>query len=110
MAEATLSFEERVNLMSEQETRRIVEQKLRNFDPNNMPVFLLDLKAAQESVNMKPTFFDDYVRNEPEIKLIERHPINKETGEVSKKPFWLPSEFEQAIKAISKRWELKINM
>lgn len=106
----TLSFEERVNKMSAEETRRIVEQKLKNFDPTKMPVFLLSLEAAQESVNMKTSFFDEYVRDEPEMKLIERHPIIKETGEPSKKPFWLPEEFEQAIKSIVNRWELKINM
>ncbi|WP_047999386.1 hypothetical protein [Lactiplantibacillus herbarum] len=55
---------------------------------------LVDRAAAFEILCMSRSYFDTYVKGQPQVKLIERHIPN------SAKTFYEPNELKQAVLSI----------
>lgn len=101
MQNVEVPFAEHIDDLAKHEIRSYIEANAPKYDS----YFLVDIDTAQKLLCMKSSMFYKYIRNRPEIRAIERYPVDPATGIAStKKPYFRPDELKQAAKQIFDNW------
>lgn len=101
MQNAEVPFAEHIDDLAREEIQSYIKTNSHTFDS----YFLVDLDTAQKLLCMKQSTFYKYIRNRPEIRSIERYPVDPKTGITSsKKPYFKPEELKAAVNHIYENW------
>lgn len=101
MQNVEVPFADHIDHLAREEIRTYMQANATKYDS----YFLVDIETACKLICMKQGMFYKYIRDRPEIRAIERYPVDPETGIAShKRPYFRPDEFKQAIEHIFDSW------